>query len=229
MALCLDTEECLHENQDINRFCASCGIPLAGSVLQGRYEIHTLRAGDRASVTLNATDRSTGKTVTVRALRPNRIRPEDRADFLQDAELALTFSSTMREPGTICVTDFGEDGPVAFLVKTLIEEQPAEVPPARSRVTIGGTEENFRASPTLLNVQQEKPVRTGKQFVQPAPAATLSPLPSTPAPTQPAPPGWLARGDRAYELADYEDALSAYEQALAEDALSVDAWNGRGA
>src|SRR5258708_10361902 len=119
MGLCLDLEGCGFQNRDKARFCASCGIPLWGTVLQGRYEVQKLIVKDRATVTLQATDRHGGYLVTIRALIPRTTSAEDRENFLQDAELAVTLSANINEPGSIRVTDFGQDGPIAFLVKSV--------------------------------------------------------------------------------------------------------------
>ncbi len=195
MVMCLDTEECLHENQERERFCTNCNIPTAGSLLQGRYEIHTLRAKDRTTVTLNAIDRHTGKDVTVRVLRPRKATKEERAEFLQDAELALTFSSTMHEPGSICVTDFGEDGPVVFLVKSVMEEQPVENPSARPRMTVRVGKDVFASKSFPFNAQPEKP---GGSRVKPAQSEPVVPISPDPASVKPVQSRW--RGKRRPRL-----------------------------
>jgi len=116
--LCLDTEDCQFQNRDNARFCARCGIPLRGTLVQGRYEIQELADKDRATVTLHAVDRLEGRAVTVRVLLPRLSSEAERKSFLQDAEFAKALSSSMQEPGSIHVTDYGQDGPVAFLVKS---------------------------------------------------------------------------------------------------------------
>src|SRR5437588_10176125 len=116
--LCLDTESCNFHNREKARFCARCGIPLRGTLVQGRYEIQELADKDRATVTLQAVDRLEGHAVTVRVLLPRQSSEAERKSFLQDAEFAKALSSNMQEPGSIHVTDYGEDGPVAFLVKS---------------------------------------------------------------------------------------------------------------
>jgi len=211
MVMCLDTDECQHANQATDRFCAQCGLPIVGSLLQGRYLIQNLSAKDRMTVTLLAKDRHTSKEVTVRVLRPLRARPEDRADFLQDAELALSFSSTMQEPGSICVTDFGEDGPAVFLVKSVVEEQPPRLP---ATPPMGGYTDNeaFGAGPFPYSAVA----------AQPAPGAIKSTPPPGRSPLPPAAlAAWVTKGDHAYQLGHYEEALAYYERALAENALEV--------
>ncbi len=116
--LCLDTEGCNYLNRENARFCTRCGIPLQGTLVQGRYEVQALTGDDRSTVTLHALDRHNGQDVTLRVLRPRQSTQAERENFLQDAELALSLSNHAQEPGSIYVTDFGKDGPVAFLVKS---------------------------------------------------------------------------------------------------------------
>ena len=116
MGKCLD-RSCGHNNRDKARFCANCGIPLRGAFLLGRYEIYDLTGKDRGTVTLQALDRHHGKTVTIRALVPREVNEQEREDFLQDAELAVSLSARVSDPASIRVIDYGQDGPVTFLVK----------------------------------------------------------------------------------------------------------------
>src|SRR5450755_1386671 len=115
--LCLDTEGCNFQNRDKARFCAQCGIPLQGTLLQGRYEILSFMGKDRATVTFNAHDRYEDRPVTIRALRPALTSAAEQESFLQDADMAVSLSHRIQEPGSIHVTDYGQDGPIAFLVK----------------------------------------------------------------------------------------------------------------
>src|SRR6266487_6575917 len=135
---CLDIEDCGFENSDKAHFCARCGIALRGALVQGRYEIQALTNKDRTTVTLSALDRHTGRPVTIRALRPRMASELDREAFLQDAELAMNMSKQMRDPGNIYVTDFGQDGPLTFLVKSeyLPNEVLPDIRPFKSRMTI---------------------------------------------------------------------------------------------
>ncbi len=103
--LCLNTEDCNFQNRDKARFCTNCGIPIQGTLLQGRYEIQALLGKERNTVTLSALDRHEGNLVTVRALIPIKTTARERENFLQDAEMALAFSSDINEPGSIRVTD----------------------------------------------------------------------------------------------------------------------------
>src|SRR2546421_1945307 len=135
--LCLDTEDCSFLNREKARFCAQCGIPLQGAMVQGRYEVQALVGRERTTVTLHAVDSHQGHGVTLRVLRPRQTSKEERENFLQDAELALSLSSKMQEPGSIYVTDFGQDGPVAFLVKSEFAAKSTidEPQPFKPRVT----------------------------------------------------------------------------------------------
>src|SRR5690348_8131559 len=122
MVMCLDTIDCRYENREKSRFCASCGIPVQGALLQGRYEVQALLARNRNLVTLQATDLHQEIPVMIRALLPQETSEQEREDFLQDAELAMMLSKQVHEPGSVRVIDFGEDGPLAFLVKTDMDE-----------------------------------------------------------------------------------------------------------
>jgi len=203
MVMCLDTAECRHENQRGERFCANCGLPIVGSILQNRYEIHMLQAKDRNSVTLSAFDRLLSKPVIVRVLRPYKTQPEEREDFLQEAEMARIFSSTVREPGSVRVTDFGEDGPVAFLVKMVLEEPAPQKPSERSRVVVGGTTDDFTAS--------SAPSPAPAQFASSAPVMTKArqfiPQGGFAAQPQAGKRDWLAQGDRVFPLAAARQSL----------------------
>src|SRR5256714_10900541 len=120
MGMCLDIEDCAFQNLDKARFCAKCGIPLQGSLLQRRYQIQGLIAKDRSTIALSAIDRQEELSVTVRALQPNITSAEERDIFLQDAELAFALSGRINETGSIRVIEYGQDGPITFLVKSEI-------------------------------------------------------------------------------------------------------------
>src|SRR6266700_3287059 len=121
MVICLDREECDFQNRDKARFCASCGIPTRGALLNGRYEVQELISKDRDKV-------------TVRALLPKRASEKEREEFLQDAELAASLSHNIHDAGSIRVIDYGQDGPVVFLVKSAFDAE--DVLPARRRMTV---------------------------------------------------------------------------------------------
>ncbi|HLJ34036.1 MAG TPA: hypothetical protein VKU38_10315, partial [Ktedonobacteraceae bacterium] len=116
MGMCLDIEGCSFQNREKARFCAQCGIPLQGTLVQGRYEIIELTAKDRITASLQAIDRHERRPVTVRVLLPKKASAAERETFLQDADLAVLLSSRMHDTGSIHVTDFGQDGPIVFLV-----------------------------------------------------------------------------------------------------------------
>src|SRR5258708_13026381 len=105
MGLCLDTEDCRFQNRDKACFCARCGIPAQGTLLQGRYEVQDLVGKDRNTITLHATDRREGHPVIVRALLPVKATAEEGEIFLQAAELAVALSSPATQPTRILVTD----------------------------------------------------------------------------------------------------------------------------
>ena len=91
--LCLDTEGCNFQNRDKARFCAQCGIPLQGTLLQDRYEILSFTGKDRTTITFNAHDRHEDRPVTIRALRPTQASAAEQESFLQDADMAVLLSS----------------------------------------------------------------------------------------------------------------------------------------
>ena len=155
--LCLDTEGCNFQNRDTARFCAQCGIPLKGALVQGRYETQALIGKNRAMMTLRALDRHEGRAVTLRALLPKQASKEEREAFLQDAELAMSLSNHVQEAGSIHVTDYGQDGPLTFLVKseylpdeTLASPSPArqqDAHPSKSQMTARVEENIFPLAP----------------------------------------------------------------------------------
>src|SRR5579863_4731712 len=98
MGMCLDIEDCSFQNRERARFCARCGIPLQGTLVQGRYEIQLLMSKDQKTVTLQAIDRHGRQSVIVRALLPKKAGAAERESFLQDAELAASFSNHLQEP-----------------------------------------------------------------------------------------------------------------------------------
>src|SRR6266849_3203255 len=163
MGMCLDTEDCTFRNLDKARFCAKCGIPLQGSLLQERYEIQGLIGKDQSTITLSAIDHREELPVTLRALQPNMTSEEERNIFLQDAELAFELSGSIDETGNIRVIDYGQDGPITFLVKSELPGQP-----------------HFPDT-----VAQSGKIKEELDE--------------------------LTEGDRAYQLGNYEDALTAYE------------------
>src|SRR5438105_7024862 len=218
MAICLDTTNCGFHNRDKARFCARCGLPMRGALLQGRYEIHDLMSKDRVTATLGALDRHEGTSVTVRALLPNLTGPEDREIFLQDAELAVSFSSHMHDPDSIRVTDYGQDGPVAFLVKSKNDMLAADVRLQKPRMTVRVAGDVYQASPSS---------RVDNDMLG-DPPLTL-PQGSAAANRQYEQSNGLTEGDRAYELGRYEEALAAYNKILDRNAALVEAWSGKGA
>src|SRR2546425_9615324 len=229
MGLCLDTEDCRFQNRDKARFCARCGIPTWGTLLQGRYEVQDLVGKGRNTITLRATDRREGHPVIVRALLPVKASAEEREIFLQDAELAVALSSHINEAGSIRVTDYGQDGPIAFLVKSELEELSA---PYNSKpgITARVGSDIFQPAQTPYDADSENEMLTELQSA--IPKASNNTFNSSPmeVPDQVfMQQNWLAEGDRAYELRDYEDALAAYEATLVHNNTSVEAWSGKGA
>jgi tetratricopeptide (TPR) repeat protein len=248
---CLDTESCNFHNREKARFCARCGIPLRGTLVQERYEIRNLLNKDRKTVTLNALDQYEGRGVTVRALLSGESSPTEREIFLQDAEMAMSISSHVREAGSIYVTDYGQDGPLAFLVKS--EFSPgapsADVDTFKSHIAAGMSNSVFPSAPPATPAMPIVPspadhldeldrdendmrtqVRVGISKVAPEQVPIAFPAShSLHAKHSPTTRDWLAEGNRAYELARYDEALAAYEAATVQNVVSVEAWSGKGA
>ncbi len=226
MGKCLDLDGCGFENRDRARFCAHCGIPTKGSFLQGRYEIRALTGKEPNIVTLQAIDRHGGQPVIVRALLPREASTQDREDFLQDAELAASVSERIRETGSICVTDYGQDGPVAFLAKKEFTGTEQHMKNVRMVTRISG--HLFASSSPEVQVHNENNTEITAQVrraVSTDPEITQLQA-YTPPPVQ---RDWLAEGNLAYEQGRYEEALAAYEIATTKDVISVEAWSGKGA
>src|SRR5258708_7700030 len=233
MGMCLDTEDCRFQNRDKARFCAKCGIPTQGALLQGRYEIQYLISKDYSTVSLRAIDRYERLPVIVRALIPNKCSEETREIFMQDAELAAAFSSRINEAGSIRVTDYGQDGPVAFLVKSELNDSTTVKHSVKLRMTMRVSKDVFQPKQSAYDDLEDGDMQTMLRPVVPKASdipstATPAPVPQEEAKPQPR-HDWLADGDQAYELGNYEEAFAAYEAALADNAVSVEAWSGTGA
>src|SRR5438270_701335 len=229
MVMCLNTIDFNYQNREKSRFCANCGIPVQGALLLGRYEIQALAGKDRSMITIHANDRHYGVPVTIRALLPQNTTEQERNTFLQDAELAVALSKQVHEPDSIRVIDYGQDGPIAFLVKSDLDEEANEKQSARQRMTVRVERSDptqyssLDADDILTEVRPAVPKETKRE------GANQSPDFSQPAFMPQDHQDWLAMGDRAYELGHYEDALEAYEAAIAEGNTSVEAWSGKGA
>jgi len=176
---------------------------------------------------LQAIDRHGGLPVIVRALIPREASMQDREDFLQDAELAASVSERIREAGSICVTDYGQDGPVAFLAKkefTGIEQHMKNF-----RMVTRISRNLLASSSPAVQVQNEnntEEVATHVRIASSSDPEITQLRTYTPPPLQ---RNWLAEGNLAYEQGRYEDALAAYEIATTIDVISFEAWSGKGA
>src|SRR2546430_1737605 len=226
MGKCLDLDGCGFETRDRARFCGQCGIPTKGSFLQGRYEIRALTGKEHTIVTLQAIDRHGGLPVIVRALIPRGTSTQDREDFLQDAELAASVSERIREAGSICVTDYGQDGPVVFLAK---KEFTGTDQHLRNFRMVTRISRNLLASSSpAVQAQNENHTEVATYpRIAPLSDPEITQLQTyTPPPVQ---RDWLAEGNQAYEQGRYEAALAAYEIATTKDVISVEAWSSKGA
>jgi len=235
--MCLDIVDCGYQNREKSRFCASCGIPVRGALLQGRYEVQSLLNKNRSTVTLQGTDLHQEIPVTIRALLPHEISDKEREDFLQDAELAMMLSKQVHEPGSVRVIDYGEDGPLAFLIKTDTDEEITDKHLTRPRMTVRVEHESYgyALSSTRTAYEDDGDILTELRPVIPptahhdnaANAASADQHVATPLPAQRN--DWLAERDFAYELGNYEEALAAYEEAIAEGNDTIEVWSGKGA
>ena len=251
MGMCLDNEDCSFQNLDKARFCAKCGIPLQGTLLQGRYEIQGLIAKDRSTITLSAIDRQEELPVSVRALQPNITSAEERDIFLQDAELAFALSGRINETGSIRVIEYGQDGPITFLVKSEmpisvaneavslapIKQDERQYLPHHSQIRRGqdaysDSEDDLTAPRLTISKESQKSHNDTPPDVSQSEVSDQHHLfPATDAQSGELKAGknWLAEGDQAYQNSNYEEALTAYEEALTNDPLSVETWSGKGA
>src|SRR5215467_275808 len=214
MAICLDREECNFQNRDKARFCARCGLPTRGALLNGRYEVQELVSKDRHHVTLRAIDRHQGLPVTVRVLLAKQSNAKEREEFLQDAELAASLSHNIHDAGSIRVIDYGQDGPLVFLVKSAFDTK--DVRPARRRMTVR-VDSNVFELPQLSQGANGLDNEDVPTQIMPAMFKTFKDRNHA----QITKPDWLAEGNRAYELQHYEEALADYEVALAQNGALV--------
>src|SRR6266487_1666856 len=207
MGMCLDTEDCRFQNLDKARFCAKCGIPTQGALLQGRYEIQDLIGKDSSTITLRATDHHEELSVTVRALLPEKASKEERDIFLQDAELAFALSGRINETGSIRVIDYGQDGPITFLVKS---EIPISVAPIKQDI-YGDPEDDLTEPRETISKESQKSHNDTPLDVSQLEASDQPHLfTATDAQSGElkAEKNWLAEGDQAYQNSNYEEALA---------------------
>src|SRR2546428_2588766 len=108
MGMCLDIEDCAFQNLGKARFCAKCGIPLQGSILQGRYEIQGLIGKDRSTITLSAIDRQEELPVTVRALQPNITSTEERDIFCRMQNWHSRFQNALTKLAVFASSNMGK-------------------------------------------------------------------------------------------------------------------------
>ena len=166
----------------------------------------------------------------MRALIPRETTRQERENFLQDAELAASVSKYIQETGSICVIDYGQDGPVAFLAKkefTGIEQHSNNF-----RTATRISNDLFVPSPTVQIGFLESLMENSMEFATQIRIASVSKPQITQMQAYTPPPvarDWLAEGNLAYEQGYYKEALAAYEIATSKDVISVEAWSGKGA
>ena len=102
------------ENPDDAVVCR-CGLLLPGVTLGGRYRIEGLVGRGEMSVVYQARDLRLKRVVALKALKPFA-HESARARFVNEAELA----AALDHANILSVLDFGQDGPVAYLVMPLM-------------------------------------------------------------------------------------------------------------
>ena len=219
--------------------------------MKARYEIQSLIGKDHSTITLSAIDRQEEANVTIRALQPNKTSIEERDIFLQDAELAFALSGHINETGSIRVIEYGQDGPITFLVKseTLIPvaSKAESLAPLNNDTHSNLTYQGKTLSEKDDCIDSVDDVTEPREIISKESPDLSDKLPSEEpleeisdqhklfiaTDVQPeelkTELNWLAEGDQAYQNTQYEEALSAYEKALSNDPFSVDAWSGKGA
>jgi len=223
MGKCLDFKNCGFENRDKAHFCANCGIPIKGTFLHGRYEIQSFMDRNHGTMTLGALDRQSGYPVVVRALMPKDTNEQNREDFLQEAELAASLSASVHDPESVRVVDYGQEGPLTFLIKSRFAEPQSNTPlqtitgvdrqsflPEEAVSSASTNEEN-----TLLRIPIASEATDHQAYPSLEPASLHTPIPTE--------QNWLQEGHRAFEQGNYREALAAYEIAIQQDTTSIDA------
>src|SRR5215472_9562283 len=111
---CLDPGCRYGENPDDAVVCR-CGLLLPSVTLGGRYRIEGLVGRGELSVVYQARDLRLKRVVAMKALKPFA-NEQARARFINEAELA----AALDHANILSVLDFGQDGPIAYLVMPLM-------------------------------------------------------------------------------------------------------------
>jgi len=111
---CLDPGCRYRENPDDAAVCR-CGLLLPAAKLAGRYQVERLIGLGDVSVVYQARDLRLKRPVALKALRA-LANESARARFINEAELA----AALDHANILAVLDFGQDGPIAYLVMPLI-------------------------------------------------------------------------------------------------------------
>ena len=111
---CLDPGCRYGENPDDAVICR-CGLLLPSVTLGSRYRIEGLAGRGEMSVVYQARDLRLKRVVALKALKPFA-NEQARARFINEAELA----AALDHANILSVLDFGQDGPIAYLVMPLM-------------------------------------------------------------------------------------------------------------
>lgn len=91
----------------------------AETILNGRYELVAQQGSGGMSIIYRAVDRSLGRTVAVKVLRPSLITQD--AGFLERFRDEARSVANLSHPNIVTVHDVGNDGPTHYIVMELVE------------------------------------------------------------------------------------------------------------
>ncbi len=111
---CLDPS-CPYGDNPADAVMCRCGLLLPGAALSGRYRVERLIGRGDVSVVYQARDLRLKRDVALKVLRPSA-NDQARARFINEAELA----AALDHANILTVLDFGQDGPIAYLVMPLM-------------------------------------------------------------------------------------------------------------
>ncbi len=111
---CLDPG-CRYGENPAGALVCRCGLLLPSAKLAGRYQVERLIGRGELSVVYQARDLRLKRPVALKALRAFS-NEQARARFINEAELA----AALDHANILAVLDFGQDGPITYLVMPLM-------------------------------------------------------------------------------------------------------------
>ncbi|HLV98954.1 MAG TPA: protein kinase [Ktedonobacterales bacterium] len=111
---CLDPG-CRYGENPADAIVCRCGLLLPGARVAGRYQVERLIGRGDVSVVYQARDLRLKRPVALKALRALS-NEQARARFINEAELAAALDHI----NILAVLDFGQDGPITYLVMPLM-------------------------------------------------------------------------------------------------------------